>query len=165
MTTNSKHPLTAALALALALPLAAPASAGDDILVTSTSAMQAWQKEVTRDLDQRLLIGEARTTGRAQSGIVQLRFALDANGRPANIETHFNSSGTTGERVAKWAVRRLSDLDEAPVRNAAGVRYQANIIFADSEEERVQFAGDLRDMERTRLAAADPGERLVSLGN
>lgn len=166
MTARTKTPsFMAAFAMAAALPLAAPASAGDDILVTSTSAMQEWQQEVTRDLDQRLLLAEKYTTGRANSGIVQIRFELDENGRPANLETVYNSSGVSGQRTANWAVRRLSDLDEAPVANVAGARFQANIIFADNQKQKAEYVAQLRESRSTRFAASDGEAPVIQLGS
>lgn len=166
MTARTKTPsFLAALAMAAALPLAAPASAGDDILVTSTSAMQEWQQEVTRDLDQRLLLAEKFTSRRPQSGIVQIRFELDENGKPVNLDTVYNSSGVSGERTASWAVRRLSNLDEVPVANASGARFQANIIYAESPQQKAEYLAELRETRNTRFAASDGEAPVIQLGS
>ena len=164
MTNLFKLPLAAA-ALAVTLPLAAPAAAGKDILVTSPTAMAQWQADVTRDLDHKLLLAERYTRGRPTSGIVQIRFTLDEDGKPTNLETVYDSAGTAARRSASWAVRRLRDLDQAPVMNASGVRFQANIIFAENREQKTVLAAQLDRMERVRLASAGSERAVVALGS
>lgn len=167
MTTPRKVLLVPAAALALGFSFAIPASAGEqeDILVTSSAAMEEWTAGVTRDLDRKLLHAERFRERAVSSGIVQLRFTLDQDGSPTAVKTYYSSANTGAVRTAHSAVKRLRDLDQAPVANASGATFQANIIFADNEEEKARFAKKLEKMERTRLASAGQSTMVITLGS
>lgn len=161
MTKTFKLPL-AFIALACTLPVAAPALAQDGVLVVSQSALQQWQNDRTKELD-RLLQSDRDPFGRPLSGIVQASFTLDEDGRPTGLETVHNSAGVASQRIARWAVSQLRDLDSVPLASADGVRFQANIIFAANERERDAFAAELAAMESARLATAETG-RVIAIG-
>lgn len=162
MTKTFKLPLVF-IALACTLPVAAPALAQDDVLIVSQSAMQQWQQDRTKELD-RLLQSDREPFGRPLSGIVQISFTLDENGRPTGFETVHNSAGIAAQRTARWALSQLRDLDAVPVTSADGVRFQANIIFAANERDRAAFAAELATLEETRLADAQAGTTAVAIG-
>jgi len=159
--------LAAASAFALTVPFAASAKAptGEDILVNSPKEMEGWRQTATRDLNRKLELADRfRKTARPQ-GIVQVRFALDQNGKPVKMWTHSNTAGRSAERAAKWALRRMRSLDDAPVSDAKGRTFQANIIFARSLRQKEQLAAKLDRMERSRLATRGGTDAVVILGS
>lgn len=121
MTHNIKLPL-AFIALVCALPVATPAAAQDDVLVVSQSVLQQWQEDRAKELD-RLLRNTREPFGRSGSGIVQLSFTLDADGRPTRIETIHNSAGAAAQRTARWAVSQMRNLDQVPAKFTGGVTF------------------------------------------
>lgn len=164
MQTLYKTTLAAAAALGLALA-ATPASAGqDDIVVKSSAEMAAWQKDVTRDLNNKLRTSERFHSIRPESGIVQIRFTLDESGRPQDLKTYRSSGHVGSDRAATWAVRRLSRMDEAPVSNPDRAVFQANIIYAENRQDYARLAAELQESERARLASASSEVEVIALG-
>ncbi len=146
----------ATLAAALSMAAIVPAMADDEpILVHSQAAFAQWQADVTNSLDRRLVSAERSSRLTPESGIVQLRFTLDENGKPQGIRTVTSSGDWSTDRVAISAVRGLNQLDEAPVANVQGQTFQANIIFAKSEAQRDKLAAKLATMETARLARGE----------
>ncbi|MEE4199698.1 hypothetical protein [Erythrobacter sp.] len=157
-------PLAPALTLALALPLT-PANASeraDDIVVTSTEKMTAWQERATRKLNRALEVEPRMRHTNPGPGLVQLTFEMNARGRPGNIEVLSNSADWTALRAARFAVRKLGDLSDVPVRNAHKARFIANLIFADNPAQYEVLVAQLRKSEAARLAAGrDEGDVIV----
>lgn len=162
MNTYTKIALAPALAFAAALPLTSPALAGgghEDIVVTSRADFQQWRADATRTLNQALKQNpaERRASSSASSGIVQVTFEMGADGKPANIELYSSTANWAAESSARYAVKRLGDLSDVPVSNPQGARFLANIIFADTIEERDDLARDLARSEAGRLVSSDEG--------
>ena len=155
---------TPVLALAaLTVPAQADTSA-EDIVVTSHADMQAWQADATRTLN-RALERHPRQRGTSPgSGIVQLTFAMGADGKPANIAVRSNSANWTAVNTARHAVSRLGDLSDVPVTNRGEARFLANIIFANSREQYRELAEELRQSEAARLAAGGDESVYIALG-
>lgn len=154
----------ATLAAALSFAAIAPALADDEqITVQSQAAFAQWQADVTQSLDRRLVSTERASRTTSRSGIVQLRFTLDANGQPQGIRTMTSSGDRSTDRVAIGAVRGLTQLDDAPVANLEGQTFQANIIFAKSPAEHNRLASKLEKMETARLARGED-TRVISFG-
>lgn len=159
--------LAPALALAALLPLASAAQAGEaaePIVVTSPEKMKAWQKDTTRSLNRALEREGRRGGGSPSSGIVQLTFDLDEDGRPGNIEVRSNTANWTAANDARSAVRRLGDIGDVPVKNVQGARFLANVIFANDPVEHRDLAQELARSESARMAAAGSGSDLIVLG-
>ena len=156
----------APVAVATSLALLAPAvSAADpEAIVVSPADMNMFRDRVTRSLDRSLENGE-RVYGKVpQSGIVQIRFQLDDSGKPAGLEMVGNTSGNTGAHVANWAVRRLRDLDQAPVANARSAVFQANIVFAHDSEEKARLSAQLHRADKARMALGGDNAQVVMIG-
>lgn len=160
-----------ALALGVALGgtglvAASPALADEDaqIEVKSPSEMKLWKKDVSRQLDRAL----KRTPGRASlapsSGVVQIAFELDSDGRADNLKIRSNSANWSAARTAMRAVKRVRNLADAPVANVQEARFLANIIFADDLAERENLARALAKTERTRIASGEAEDDVVVLG-
>lgn len=152
------------LAAALSLAAISPALADEQIVVQSQAEMDQWQADVTRNLDRRLEVVQEQANVTPKSGIVQLRFTLDANGRAENIQTLTSSGDRSTDMVAKRAVRWLGNLDDAPIANAEGQTFQANIIFAQDFREYGSLEAKLAKMENARLARNDGDSKVVSFG-
>ncbi|MEE1876603.1 energy transducer TonB [Altererythrobacter litoralis] len=152
------------LAAALSLAAISPALADEQIVVHSQAEMDQWQADVTRNLDRRLEAAQHDTNVTPKSGIVQLRFTLDENGRAENFQTLTSSGDRSTDMVATRAVRRLGNLDDAPVANAEGQTYQANIIFADNMREHDRLQAKLAKMESAHLARSESEGKVVSFG-
>lgn len=154
-----------ALAAALSIAAISPAMAGDEpIVVHSEAAMKQWQADVTRSFDRRLANAERQMLIRPANGIVQLRFTLDADGKPEDIET-ITSSGHRGtDAIARRAVQGLDQLDEAPVTNVADQVFIANVIFAQDSDQKTRLAAKLAKMEGARLAMSTDGTSAISFG-
>ncbi|GAA4049102.1 energy transducer TonB family protein [Parerythrobacter jejuensis] len=169
MTKLFRNPVALALGAALITPvLVTPAMAGSgqqEIVVSPSSAMEEWRADVSRDLGRNLVLAERWAKHNPDSGIVQVRFQLDAKGRPANMQTYRSSGSVSTDRAARWAVRRLSDLDQGPAQASAGQVFQANIIFADSAAQKAHYAEKLAYIERRRLASAAAERGVIALGS
>ncbi len=154
------------LAAALSIAAFSPAIAGDKqpIVVQSEAAMQEWQGDVTRTLNRRLVSLANLTRTNTVNGIAQIRFTLDEDGMPQDIEVYSSTGDGRTDRVAKRAVRGLTRLDEAPVTDAAQRTFQANIIFADSVERHEKLAEKLAMSETARLAKAEGEGSVISFG-
>ena len=162
-----KTPIFAPIALALTATAVAPASANTaqaDIIVSPSGAMQQWRADIGRDLGRNLMLAERWAKYNPDSGIVQVRFTLDADGRPSGMTTYRSSSSVATDRAARWAVRRLSSFDDAPVGFARGQVFQANIIFAESPGEFDRFEQKLAYLERARLAGGAGERGVIALG-
>ncbi|MDC0886459.1 TonB family protein [Altererythrobacter sp.] len=155
-----------ALALdAIALTPAGANSGQDDIVVSTSRAMQEWRADVSQSLGRNLLLAERWAKHNPDSGLVQIRFQLDEDGRPSKMETYRSSGSVSTDRAAAWAVRRLNNLDDGPVRIASGQTFQANIIFAESEAQKDRFEEKLAYIERRRLASNAAEKGVIALGS
>ena len=155
----------ASLAAALSIAAISPAIAGEkQIVVESQAAMQEWQQDVGNSLDRRLVTATRQTRTNPVNGIVQLRFTLDASGKPHDIEVYSGSGDSATDTLAKRAVRGLTELAEAPVANAEAQTFQANIIFAEDARSYRKLAKKLAVSENVRLAQADSEGGVISFG-
>ena len=155
------------LALGLALPLAtSPALAGQDtqIEVTSERDMKQWKKTVSRQLDRALAPRPGNRALQPQSGIVQIAFEVDAQGKPENLKLKTNSANKSAARLAMQAVKRINNMDEAPLSDVSEARFLANIIFADTYAEREELSRTLEKSERARLASGNAEDEVIVLG-
>jgi TonB family protein len=153
------------LAAALGLAAITPAAADDTpILVESAAAMDEWRTDVSRSLDRRLRNIDQLDPARPRSGIVQLRFTLDEDGRAENLEVVRSSTNYRAEKIATRAVRGLTKLDQAPVADVGSRTFQANVIFARTFEELDELKAKLAKLETARLALADEEEDVILLG-
>ncbi|NNC58896.1 MAG: hypothetical protein HKO05_02755 [Erythrobacter sp.] len=156
---------TAAVALSVTALSPAIAQSADEILVTPSGAMQNWRADVSRDLSRQLDQAESFAKYNPQPGIVQVRFTLDDNGRPVGMGTYRTSGSISSDRAARWAVRRLTNLDDVPVRVKPGTTFQANVIFAETPAQRDQLAKKLAWIESKRLANASAEAGVIALGS
>ncbi|AOL94544.1 hypothetical protein [Porphyrobacter sp. LM 6] len=148
----------------VAAPLA-PASAddGDDIVVSSTSAMDKWQQATTARLDRAMRRGDPLRTDTGNS-IVQITFTRGPDGKPANPQFYNGEGSWIERRIAKQAVMSLDNLDEVPVKRAGEVRFIANLIFAEDYRSLNKLRGRLLTMESARVAAKDERSTYIALG-
>ncbi len=147
------------------LVLTAPAIAQDEqIVVESAAAMEAWTDVTERSLNRKLIGSERAMRVKPKSGIVQLRFTLDEEGRADNFKVYSSSGNNRTDKVAKRAVQSLSNLAEVPVRNARAQTFQANIIFANSEREHEELATILAKREAKRIAMGGSETTVVAFG-
>ncbi len=168
MNTFTKHlAVLPAAALAFTLPFAAPAVAGeksDGIVVRSQEALEEWQAQTTKDINRSLRNAPIPNNARPNNSVVQITFTLGADGKPENIETLDGSGNWAARKAARYAVRRLNDLDTVPVSNAQNAQFLANIFFASSADMHKQLAAQLKKSERSRLAAAEGEKEYILLG-
>ncbi|MEM7779490.1 MAG: hypothetical protein AAF697_03750 [Pseudomonadota bacterium] len=154
-----------AIALAAMVPLAGAAQAGEadeQIVVTSQAAMEQWQANATRTLNSSLARPANARSASTGAGIVQVRFDMGVDGRPANIEIAHSSANRVAEHNARRAVRRLGDISDVPVTNADNAQFLANIIFAKTPEQRDELAIELQKAMAEGFAVE--GENLILLG-
>ena len=136
-------------AAALGVAAISPAMADESpIVVQSTAAMEEWSANAARSV----------------SGIVQVRFELDDDGNPENLDVISSSGHRSTDGLAKRAVKGLRDLGDAPVANAGDQTFQANIIFASNEGEYAKLAYEIEKMETARLARNDAEGGVISFG-
>lgn len=162
-----KKTAAALVCAALTLPLASPAVAGEgapDFVVQSEAAMKTWQKETTKDLNRYLQGAPVPVGTKLRSSIVQVRFTLDERGKAKNIEVVGGDGNGTAKRVARYAVRRLGNLNEVPIRKPQSAQFLANIIFADNPEQHSQLIAQLARGESSRFALVSPDENTILLG-
>lgn len=171
MTVLTKFISAAALAAAIALPVSAPVSAGDkasaksdDIIVSSQGAMQQWQAETTKDLNRALLRDPVTRKVRPNNAIVEVAFALGADGKAEDIRLLKGNGNWAAKRAAKNAVRRLDTLADVPVLDPEGTPFIASIIFADNREIHQELSAKLAKSRKMRFASIDKEDRPILLG-
>lgn len=155
----------AAVLSAAALSPAIAESGQEDIVVSPSRAMEEWRGDVSRSLGRNLLLAERWAKHNPDSGLVQIRFQLDEDGRASNMQTYHSSGSVSTDRAAAWAVRRLNNLDEAPAGIAPGQTFQANIIFAESPSQKARYEEKLAYIERRRLASNASERGVIALGS
>ncbi|WFL78380.1 TonB family protein [Altererythrobacter arenosus] len=158
-----KTTLAAALAFAALTP-AVPALAGEQSILVETAAMESWTESVQQTLDRRLIDSVWAARVEPVSGIVQLRFQLDEQGRATDLEVYRSTGHRRTDTVAARAVRHLRNLDEVPVSNPHQRTFQANIIFAQNPEEFAALEQELARSEASRLALGNDEASVVVLG-
>lgn len=163
-TTLSRLLAPVALACVAGAGLSVPAVAKDEpIVVQSQAALEEWTAEVSRDLSRNLRPGTSYSTFQPKSGIVQVSFTLNENGRAENFAFLSSSGNARTDGLAKHAVRQLRDLDEAPVQDVFEQTFLANIIFADSPAQRDQLIDQLAESERARLASGGEARTYLAI--
>jgi len=155
-----------AAALAFVLPVAAPTMAGeksDAIVVTSKAAMKEWQVATTKKINRSLARAPIPNNSRPNNSIVQIRFNISADGKPENVELLQGNGNWAARSSARYAVRRLSGLDQVPVNNPQNAQFLANIIFASGLDSHEELKAKLKKSEAARIAAS-PGDTTILLG-
>ncbi len=166
MTTLTKS-TAALLCAALTLPLATPAAADEsatDFVVQSEVAMTKWQKETTADLNRYLMGAPHQLGTKLKSSIVQVSFTVDERGKADNVEVVGGNGNLAAKRAARYAVRRLGNLDEVPVQQPQNAKFLANIIFADDLVQHKRLIAELERDNNPRFALVRPDETTVLLG-
>ena len=151
----------AASAAMLAVPVAAETK--DGIVVTQSSRMTAWKADMKQQLDRQLIRSDGFRDRAPMTAVVQIRFTLDADGKPTNLKTIHHTGARRADNASRYAVRNLRGFDKAPLADPRGVTYQANLIFARNDAEGDKLRAQLAEVERQRLAANDD-ETIVMLG-
>lgn len=146
---------------ATAMTVAAPAFA-DDIVVQTKPQMDQWSARVTSELNSALEKAEWHN-GASKPGIVQLRFTVDQNGKAEDISVMRSSGNDRTDDNAITAVSLLDSLGDAPVSSVANRTFQANIVFARNDLQKVNFVKELRQSERDRMARGD-AEEVILIG-
>jgi len=134
------------LGAGITLPLAS-----QEITVTPGSRdAQAFVTEVSHALDRQLdrIYVSPRQSA---SGIAQIRFQIDAEGRPVNANLFRRSGDSVVDRVAMRAVQRLGDIGQLPAGYPDDQIVQANIILARSQSDLRQLQKRLHKIEAARV--------------
>ncbi|MDG5747828.1 hypothetical protein P8Q88_06515 [Qipengyuania sp. XHP0207] len=149
--------LTFALAAtASAAALAVPVSAGgeQDIVVRSpTQSLNEWKADMNAQLDRKLIRSDGFRNQGPMTAIVQIRFTLDEEGKPTNLQTLHHSGARRAAYASRFAVRSLRGFDEAPLPDARAAVYQANLIFARNDREKAELKAELDRVDQARIAA------------
>lgn len=158
--------IKATLAAALGMAAVSPALAGEQaIVVHSPAAMQAWSESVNGSLDRRLRQASRIHKVNPASGVVQLRFTIDADGKPQEMTVQTSTGDSRTDKLAMRAVRALPQLGDAPVRDLDQQTFQANIIFAQNRDEYARLAEKLAKSERARLARGGAEAQVLAFGS
>ncbi|MCL9983422.1 MAG: hypothetical protein NBV60_09725 [Erythrobacter sp.] len=149
--------------MAALLPVTALAEGeGEDIVVSSGSAMQQWQQRTTAELNRALMREPPGAT--TENAIIQITFTLGEDGKAANPQ-FFNRDGSFLERsMAKRAIMSLDNLAEVPVADREDARFLASIIFANDPRSYTKLQARLRKMEQARIASRDDRRQYLALG-
>ena len=149
--------------MAALLPVTALAEGeGEDIVVSSGSAMQQWQQRTTAELNRALMREPPGAT--TENAIVQITFTLGEDGK-ATDQQFYNRDGSFLERsMAKRAIKSLDNLAEVPVADRSQTRFLASIIFANDPRSHSKLQARLRKMEQARLASRDGRHQYLALG-
>lgn len=127
---------------------------GESIVVTSQLPMKEWANSISQELSQHLNRSQGASMRDEASGIVQVRFDCDLDGRPTNISLY----NRTGHRsLVNRAIRALGKLDTMhplPQGVRPGQPFLANMVFATSEQQSEQLHDRLAFLEAKRLASA-----------
>lgn len=154
----AKIALAPALICAAALPLGASLLAEEvdaPIVVTSPEEMRTWQKSTTNRLNRALARVPQIRNGSIPSGIVQISFTLDEDGRPTDLEVINSTTSPLARGSARQALRRIGDLSNVPVAAPREAQFLANIVFAKDQKDRRELLEGLERSEQDRIAAGD----------
>lgn len=149
--------------MAALLPVTALAEGqGEDIVVSSGSAMQQWQQRTTAELNRALMREPPGAT--TENAIIQITFTLGEDGKAANPQ-FYNRDGSFLERsMAKRAIMSLDHLADVPVADREDARFLASIIFANDPRSYTKLQRRLRKMEQARIASRDDRRQYLALG-
>lgn len=141
---------------------ASAANEGDDIVVSSGSALEKWQQRTTAELNSALMREPMGAT--TENAIVQITFTLGEDGK-ATDQQFYNRDGSFLERsMAKRAIKSLDNLADVPVADRSQTRFLASIIFANDPRSYSKLQARLRKMEQARLASRDGRHQYLALG-
>ena len=152
----------AASTAVLSVPLSAGAE--QDIVVRSpTQSMAEWKSDMNAQLGRKLGRSDGFRNQGPMTAVVQIRFTLDEEGKPTNLQTLHHEGARRAAYASRYAVRSLRGFDDAPLPDARAAVYQANLIFARNDREKAELKAKLDRVDRARIAA-NGAEDVVMLG-
>lgn len=157
--------LTAAALTALTLgtaPLIAQPSGESGGIIVSAAKTDAWIEHVSDQLDRELsrAFNDRDYSG---SGIVRVIFQIGRSGEATNVEIYDFQGAKPIVREATSAVKKLSIEMPTPEHHAAGQKYLASLVFANSGIEARKLAVKMEGLERERLASADEARTYLAI--
>lgn len=153
----------AGAALALSTNASAQNAKNKGLVVEGIPEVRIWSTDVSKKLERKL---EAAAPLRAldpTSGIVQVRFSRDDNGRPRDVRVFRSAGSRSAKAMAMRAVRNLRDLPPLPGTYAQSNDILANLVFANSEDHLADLSRKLRVWETERLARSPTSARVLAL--
>lgn len=159
-----KYAFCAALAVSLIMPGTSFARNNRAIVVErSQDPVQQWASAVSRDIDSRLDYPSYFGREGTPSGIVSVRFNCSGDGTASNVSVTRPSGDRRLDRAATYAVSHLKSLHPMPGVLATNQLVQANIFFAESEQQLAQQTDQLRRERVQAVAAGKRDNQLVAL--
>lgn len=154
------HAAPLALALVITGMAAQAQSPNETIVVTSARTLNQMVEAVSDDLDRSLELQSRGRISGDRRGVVSVRFTAGPDGKAQNIETYRRDSSRWVHSAAHRAVRSLDGLQPLPANVSPDAVFQANIIFANDEEDKAKLERNLAREEAQRIASS-PSERKV----
>lgn len=122
-----------------------------------------WTNRVSRELDRRMRYTTIERFGHVPSGIVSIRFHCAEDGRPSDVTMHRGSGTPRLDRFAMRAVGGIKTLHPMPATFRSGQRYQANLLYANSQEELDDQVASLKRAMAGRHPLFGPDKDVVML--
>lgn len=153
----------AGAALAFSTNASAQNAKNKGLVVEGSPEVRVWSDDVTDKLDRRLDAARPIRALDPATGIVQVRFSRDDNGRPRDVRVYRSAAPHSAKAMAMRAVRNLRDLPPLPSTYAQSNDILANLVFANSEEHLEDLSRKLRAWETERLARSPSNVRVLAL--
>lgn len=159
--------LLVAAVVAACVPLhGAAARQRPQLVVTAPeSSVAEWVDHVSRQISARMRPPAMVQPGELASGRAAITFVCDGTGRPTAVTLVRRSGYPMLDQISLQAIRHMSPMGPMPSSFAAGQRFRANIVFAQSQDDYDSQIADLRREEATAriAAAAAPADREIAL--
>lgn len=138
----------------MSIPIAAQqANTSEPIVVSSTQAERSWLEAASHELEEQLArIETRRLNARQGSGIVQILFNHNAEGKPENLTVYSHSGNPRISRKAMQAITRMEITQPLP-QAFEGEQFLANFVFALNDRQARTLHERLDVMEQARLAS------------
>lgn len=137
-----------------------PALSQNIIVEPKRTTVDTFVEEVSHDLDDELRRARVDPIS-LYGGVAQLRFNVDDEGNPTNVQLYKKVGDRQVNRVAMHAINRLEGINLASIGYPEDTVIQANVVISTSRDQTAQLLKKLQREEQARLAAAQPEDRIV----
>ncbi len=137
-----------------------PALSQNIIVEPKRTTVDTFVEEVSHDLDDELRRARVDPIS-LYGGVAQLRFNVDDEGNPTNVQLYKKVGDRQVNRVAIHAINRLEGINLASIGYPEDTVIQANVVISTSRDQTAQLLKKLQREEQARLAAAQPEDRIV----
>ncbi|WP_271301061.1 energy transducer TonB family protein [Sphingomonas sp. CV7422] len=147
--------LTAIVIMSVLFPVAEAKKRPTDIHVTAPATVQLWAAQLSRRINDAMRYPVAMSPTERLYGFAHVRFTMNADGSLRSVWFCRKSGNRQIDQAALNAASKLNGLASLPAGIASGRQIEAQLFFAEDEEE-------MRDMVRANTRVRDlPADALA----